>query len=190
MSIKVNLGCGDHILPGWQNHDLLVDGTDITEPLPYDDDSVSYILAEHIIEHLDSKGALAMLDSCQRILRPGGVLRISVPALDKILELDGMYEQYLNILLGQEGLSTACRRDSVNLVLTQWEHKTWWNTGLLRAVLWARGFEQIKECHYGESEHEPLANIEGHSTNHWLNIHFPGIADVTKKEVAIMEATK
>lgn len=189
-TIKINLGCGDHILDGWNNHDLLVDGTDVTEPLPYPDNSVQYILAEHIIEHLDSAGALAMLDSCHRILAPGGVLRISVPALDKILVLDGSYENYLNVLLSQEGHTTKNRKDSVNMVLTMWEHKTWWTTELLKIILWARGFETVKEQQYAKSDHRALDGIEGHSTNHWLNRYYPGITDVTTKEVAIFEATK
>ena len=188
--IKVNLGCGDHILEGWQNHDLLIDKVDVTGPLPYSDNTVSVILAEHIIEHLDSAGALAMLDSCHRILAPGGVLRISVPALDKIMLLDGAYENYLNVLLSQEGRTIKNRKDSINMVLTEWEHKTWWTTELLRTVLWARGFKNINEVEYGSSNCEALQAIEGHAVNHWLNRYYPGIADVTKKEVAIFEAIK
>jgi predicted SAM-dependent methyltransferase len=188
--IKVNLGCGDHILPGWNNHDLLIDQVDVSGPLPYSDNTVSFILAEHILEHLDSTRALAMLNSCYRILAPGGVLRISVPALDKIMELDGSYEHYLQLLMSQHNKAPGDRKDSVNLVLTEWEHKTWWTTELLRIVLWARGFEKISEQEYGTSYFHSLASIDGHATNHWINRYYPGVTDITKKEVAIFEAIK
>jgi predicted SAM-dependent methyltransferase len=76
--IKVQFGAGGNILDGWKNHDA---ETDITKPLPYADNTVDFILAEHLIEHTDGPAALRFMDECHRILKPLGVLRVCVPVV-------------------------------------------------------------------------------------------------------------
>lgn len=46
--------------------------------LPFRDASFDVVIASHIIEHLDSPEAF--LRDCLRVLRPGGVLRVSCPS--------------------------------------------------------------------------------------------------------------
>jgi predicted SAM-dependent methyltransferase len=79
--MKLNLGCGGNRLEGFENHDADVD---ISKPLPWPDNSVDFILIEHCWEHIDSHAALRCLDECYRILKPGGVLRLCVPVLDRL----------------------------------------------------------------------------------------------------------
>ncbi|MGB3204746.1 MAG: methyltransferase domain-containing protein [Crinalium sp.] len=50
--------------------------------LPFDDNSLSYIFSEHFFEHLFFDEALSLLQECQRILKPGGVIRTCVPDAD------------------------------------------------------------------------------------------------------------
>ncbi|WP_350353340.1 methyltransferase domain-containing protein [Microbacterium sp. A8/3-1] len=66
----------------------LIDGrwrfvqADVTDPLPFDDDTFDWIYAEHLLEHLSLRDAIAWLTEARRILRPGGVLRLSTPDLE------------------------------------------------------------------------------------------------------------
>lgn len=76
--LKIEFGAGGSRPQGWATHDIDVP---IQGPLPYGDNSVDKIRAEHIIEHTDSVGLIAFLESCYRILKPGGVLRICVPVI-------------------------------------------------------------------------------------------------------------
>lgn len=46
-------------------------------PWPWDDDSATYILASHVLEHLDS--VVAFMDEAHRVLAPGGILEVRVP---------------------------------------------------------------------------------------------------------------
>lgn len=78
---NINLGCGENRLDGWENHDSDVD---ITKPLPWPENSVDFILAEHVFEHVSGPDALRFLYECHRILKPGGVLRLCVPVLDNL----------------------------------------------------------------------------------------------------------
>lgn len=60
---------------------------DLTKlPLPYKDESVEFILGEHVWEHLSGPDGFRLMEECHRILIPGGVLRICVPHLERIQE--------------------------------------------------------------------------------------------------------
>src|SRR5258708_8631178 len=56
--IKLNLGCGPHIAPGYVNVDIvpLPGGdlvADLDQPWPWQDGTVAEILASHLFEHVD-----------------------------------------------------------------------------------------------------------------------------------------
>jgi predicted SAM-dependent methyltransferase len=81
----LNLGGGSHIVAGALTVDIdpRADSyVDITQPLPFANASVDYIFCEEVIEHIDKRQCLALLKECQRILRPGGAIRITTPDLD------------------------------------------------------------------------------------------------------------
>jgi predicted SAM-dependent methyltransferase len=46
---------------------------------PLADESADGVLMNHVLEHLDCQEALAALREAQRVLAPGGVLRVGVP---------------------------------------------------------------------------------------------------------------
>ena len=50
--------------------------------LEFEDNTFSFIVSEHFFEHLFLADAIALLRECQRILKPGGVIRTSVPDAD------------------------------------------------------------------------------------------------------------
>lgn len=107
--IKLNLGCGQTVIAGWDNVDYslgarlaripvlgwLVRRTklfnvewnssiklhDLRKPLPYPADSVDIIYTSHTLEHLSREDGRLLLESCNQVLKPGGVLRIVVPDL-------------------------------------------------------------------------------------------------------------
>lgn len=54
---------------------------DITKPLPFEDGSVEFILAEHLIEHVTAPEALRFFQEAYRILEVGGVLRVCCPCV-------------------------------------------------------------------------------------------------------------
>ncbi|MEV7120610.1 class I SAM-dependent methyltransferase [Kitasatospora griseola] len=64
---------------------------DIGRPLPFADRSVDWVYAEHLIEHVPLGTAVHWLAEVRRILRPGGVLRLTTPDLARYIDgyLDG-----------------------------------------------------------------------------------------------------
>lgn len=81
-TIKLNLGCGSHILPGWVNLDIsALPGVDIVHdieklPLPFADNSVEEILCQDVLEHVDY---IPVLRDLHRIMKTGGTITIRVP---------------------------------------------------------------------------------------------------------------
>jgi predicted SAM-dependent methyltransferase len=79
--MKLNVGCGGNILQGWVNRDS---DMDIRKPLPFKNDSVDEILAEHVVEHVTGPEAYRFFKEAKRVLKEGGVLRVCVPELVRL----------------------------------------------------------------------------------------------------------
>jgi hypothetical protein len=81
--MKLNLGAGTDILPGWVNHDIAaLPGIDVVHdlnqyPWPWADGSVQEIKAFDLLEHLDD--FMAAMEELWRIMAPRGRCRINVP---------------------------------------------------------------------------------------------------------------
>ena len=83
--MKLNLGCCDTALQGFVNVDIIAGrGVDLTADLrqrwPWPNDSVEYIRAFDIIEHLPDK--IFTMNELWRVLIPGGAVDIAVPTTD------------------------------------------------------------------------------------------------------------
>lgn len=80
--MQLNLGCGSKPLEGFVNVDIApIDGVDVvmdldTFPWPWEDQSVSFIKAMDIFEHV-SEPVMFMRESW-RVLKPGGILDLHV----------------------------------------------------------------------------------------------------------------
>ena len=60
---------------------------DLTKPLPFADSSVSAVFSSHVFEHLFFDEVERLTKEIYRILMPGGVCRVVVPDLEKIVGL-------------------------------------------------------------------------------------------------------
>jgi len=82
MSKKLNLGCGPDYRKGYINCDInpkmnpdLV--MDLEEALPFKDNSIDFVLAESIWEHLNNR--VHFIEEIHRVLKPKGKTIIKVP---------------------------------------------------------------------------------------------------------------
>ena len=60
---------------------------DVRGRLPWSDNSVDYITHHHLAEHLTEEEGMVFFKECYRILKPHGVMRMSVPDLHKLATL-------------------------------------------------------------------------------------------------------
>jgi predicted SAM-dependent methyltransferase len=87
---RLNWGCGRHPQAGWINSDLNDgDGVDIwcdiRSGLPLDSDSVDYAVSIHALQELPYSDLVPALGELRRVLKPGGVLRLGLPDLDRAI---------------------------------------------------------------------------------------------------------
>jgi predicted SAM-dependent methyltransferase len=87
--LRLNLGCGPDVRPGWVNVDLDRRAdlqVDLRERVPLPDGCASVIVAEHTFEHFSyPRDTTRFLAECRRLLQPGGLLALSVPDAEVVL---------------------------------------------------------------------------------------------------------
>lgn len=89
-SLKLHLGCGPKLLAGYVNIDAFGEPDlkhDLTQPLPFEDGTVDEVLALHVFEHFYRWEAPRILKDWVRVLKPGGLMVLEMPCLDKIVAM-------------------------------------------------------------------------------------------------------
>jgi predicted SAM-dependent methyltransferase len=158
--IKLHLGSGGVHIPGWVNIDLDSPSADmllnLTNPLPFDDCSVSHIFNEHFIEHLTRSEAVNLLVECKRVLAINGVIRISTPNLRFLVAsyISNDTEQWGDLWHP----STSCTL--MNEGMRSWGHQFVYDADELVRILLEAGFRDISFQEYKKSRDEILCGLE------------------------------
>lgn len=85
--MKINLGCGYRKIEGYLNIDNRSEVNpdlvcDVLSGLPFDDDSVDYVLANDFLEHIPLGHTAKVIDDIYRILKDGGTFESLTPSTD------------------------------------------------------------------------------------------------------------
>jgi predicted SAM-dependent methyltransferase len=167
----LHVGCGPRLHPGWLNTDTLtlederggatepgrlarVNGElpylqhDATARFPLPDRSFDWAHSSHLIEHLPFAGVIELLRELERLVRPGGVVRVSTPDLELYMEgyLDpdeAFFAEHRARLARygfQEGRGPERRAWMVNQVFKKWGHQWVYDFDELRHVAELAGF--------------------------------------------------
>ena len=85
---RLHIGPGNTYLPGWINVDVFssvkADLYSSALSLPYPREFFDLIYASHVLEHFTRHFVLAALNHWRDLLKPGGILRLSVPDFEAI----------------------------------------------------------------------------------------------------------
>ena len=151
MSLKLHLGCGQKFIPGFEhidstNYRHLTHCADISRLPMYRDNCVDLIYACHVLEHFGRHEYQAVLSEWLRILKPGGILRLSVPDFKVIASL--YYKSGLEDgLSGLVGLVSGGQRDSTDY------HKMIFDEHLLTSSLLKVGFSRCATWDWRSTDH-------------------------------------
>jgi glycosyltransferase involved in cell wall biosynthesis/predicted SAM-dependent methyltransferase len=158
---KLNLGCGKNILPGWINLDSDprpgARAWHATQDLPCEAGSVSLIYAEHVIGHLALPDIMRLLRECHRVLRPLGILRLSTPDLQTLLDAyaDGRRGEWRDV-----GWVPATLCDLLNEGMRSWGNQYVFDRPRLIECLQQAGFARIAPAPWRQSALPAMQNLE------------------------------
>ncbi|MCP9489424.1 MAG: methyltransferase domain-containing protein [Solirubrobacteraceae bacterium MAG38_C4-C5] len=148
---------------------------DLERPLPFAARTFAFAFGEHVLEHLAERTATVLLCELRRVLRPGGVLRLTTPDLRKIVAL---YEDrnpvvaladYARFLDEQTAKPHERPCQVLNDYMRLWGHLWIYDEEDLNARLYAAGFERVTRHETGHSDHPSLRHLERHGGADWVN---------------------
>ena len=166
---RLNVGCGMHREPGWINADAAADAemrltVKHDEPLPFRDGELQSVFSEHFIEHLTLEDGLHFLRESARVLRPGGVFRVTCPDLDTLVAMLGpndarwrdlarVYESIGDFKPG----ALVLPEQVINWAFYGHAHRYLWTFRHLSAELAQSGFVDVQRMPFGVSRAEGVA---------------------------------
>ena len=158
--LLVNIGAGGQGKPGWINVDIFeASGIncvyDCRKSLPFPDNSAKGIFSEHFFEHIDYVEEVPyFLAECYRVLKPGGIIRLIVPDLQKYLKAycEEGWEELSRIRpldLERKDFYYNCKYNTkmelINFVFRQnYEHKYAYDYATIEFLLYKYGFSTVK----------------------------------------------
>ena len=145
----LNLGGGSNCINGCLTADIDPRAdvyADMTKPLNITDNSVNAVFCEEAIEHITREQGIAIVKECCRIIKPGGMIRISTPDLDYYAEKSKT-----------EGAS-----GSLNEVFYGHGHVFIYSRACLREIATSAGFVNIKVSSYRD-EKSALGGLDSHA---------------------------
>ena len=174
--IGLHIGCGPNIIDGWYNTDLFPESNEVTfldasRPFNFKDETFRFIFSEHLFEHLSYYSGYKMLNECYRVLKPGGVIRITLNFLFNLFHGNDSEdnEEYINWWLNKFDRSGA-KNDIkgskacfvINGFYRLWGHKMIYDEDTLIEMLKNAGFKDVKIVPNNDSEYPELKNINRH----------------------------
>jgi predicted SAM-dependent methyltransferase len=182
-SPKLQLGAGSNNLEGWFNTDYFprnnIFFVDVTKPFQVPSDSFDFVLSEHHIEHIPYRSAVEMLKEAFRIMKPGGLIRISTPDLRKYINAyeqdttmktevaahaeDWIYSGFHNAV-NYVPIDDYFTAHFVNDIFLNYEHRFIFDFESLGRILENAGFINIKNCSLKESVHPEFKDVETHNS--------------------------
>ena len=159
--MKIHLGCWHRYIPNWVHVDLCdmehIDyNRDIRDLKCFDDGVADIIYSSHSFEYFDRFEAVDVIAEWGRVLKKGGILRLSVPdlsAIIKIYQQSGDLYKIIGPLFGRMEIDTVDGKDCLY-------HKTVWDEKTLTEFLIENGFENVELWDWRKTEH---SDVDDHS---------------------------
>ena len=182
------IGGGYHSIDGWINGDIIAGNVycNATKKLPFPDESIDIIFAEQFLEHITFTQGEFFFKECNRILKRGGLIRLSTPDLNGLLNV---YYDKNELVTQKDALNRHIQNHNHNCLnaccflndfFRLWGHKFIYDRATLKAVLEMANFSLIEWNRFGESKNDLLNNLEQHADVEWMKNAFQLICEAKK----------
>jgi len=96
----LNLGCGSHFDERWVNMDFSSSSPFVIEHnllngIPFPSNHFEVVYHSHVLEHFHKIDGEQFIRECNRVLIPGGIIRIAIPDLEQIIN---NYTRFLTLV--------------------------------------------------------------------------------------------
>lgn len=151
---RLNVGCGPHHMPGWLNADLNVGPGidlvgDIRTGLSLDTGSIQYVVAMHMLQDLPYPDIPVALRELQRVLMPGGVLRLGLPDLEKAIRAYMADDHgYFHV---PDGDARAIGTKLITQIIWYGSVRTPFTFDCIAELLVREGFRHVRRCAFGQT---------------------------------------
>ena len=167
--IKLNLGCGPRQIHNYINVDIdpktNPDRVDDMRTLStFKENEVELIYCSHVLEHFLIKETVPILKRWYKILKPGGILRVAVPDMDKVFR----HYIYYKDLVKLHTFLWGSQEDHYQI------HKSGWTFDTLKSILMSIGFTEVKRYNWRDLEH------------HYVDDHSQGYLPHMDKETGVL----
>ncbi len=162
---RLNWGCGTVARAGWLNSDCKarpgVDLVgDIRDGLPLPADSLDYAVSIHALQDLPHRDLLPALQELHRVLKPGGVLRLALPDLDRAIDAYRRGDHRYFLIPDSEARSLGGKL----CVQMLWYGalRSIFTYDFVAELLAKAGFTEVTRCRYGEtaSPHAEIVELD------------------------------
>jgi len=176
---RLHWGCGPIAPYGWVNSDIQarpgVDVVaDILAGLPLEADSFDYVVAIHALPEIPIRDQQRTLRELQRVLKPGGVLRLGLPDMDKAIRAYLAKDIDYFFLIPDDAAKTLSGK-MITQLLWYGISRCMFTAEFATELLERSGFREIKVCGFRQTRS-----------------NFPGIVELDDRELEsfFVEATK
>jgi predicted SAM-dependent methyltransferase len=169
MATRLNLGCGPQPRAGWLNVDKQpyagVDACgDLCAGLPLRSDSVDAIVAMHVLQDLAWPELPAALAEMRRLLKPGGVLRLGLPDLDRAIDAYRHGDAAYFHVPDDDARSPGAKL--VTQIIWYGSVRTPFTFDFAREWLERAGFRAVERCAFGQTRHGDAGLVDLDNREH------------------------
>lgn len=144
---------------------------DQTQPIPIESEVFDYAFSEHFIEHITLNQAVEWLKEIRRLLKIGGVLRLSTPdlylyVLGYLDNTNNFYQQH-HQNLSHMGMKNIPQRKAwmINQIFRFWGHQWIYDFNEIKTIAVAAGFdpENVVKCSFQEGSIPDISKLDLHN---------------------------
>lgn len=163
--LRLNWGCGATGEPGWINSDVkrgpgIHLPCDIRDGLPVRTGSFDYVVSIHALQEIALPDLPQVLRELRRVLKPGGVLRLGLPDLDRGVDAYRRGDRDYFEVPDEDAEDPAAKL--VYQLLWYGYSRTLFTWGFARESLEKAGFRAVRRCRHREtgSSHPAIVELD------------------------------
>ncbi len=151
---RLNWGCGPLTPFGWINSDIEAGPgidvvADIRQGLPFPDNHFDYIVSIHVLPELSYRELDPALQELRRVLKPNGVLRLSLPDMD--LAINAYRSKDVDyFLIGDDEVKSLAGKMIVQL-LWYGRSRSMYTWEFTKELLERTGYREVTRCAHEKS---------------------------------------